>query len=72
MILPVEYPGGSYDIVLERGALARAAEYLPRTGKALIVTDDGVPAAYARPDRLCVSRLDDRGPSARGKNQEFG
>ena len=48
MILPVEYPGGSYDIVLERGALARAAEYLPRTGKALIVTDDGVPAAYAR------------------------
>ena len=48
MILPVEYLGGSYDIVLERGALARAAEYLPRTGKALIVTDDGVPAAYAR------------------------
>lgn len=48
MILPVEYPGGSYDIVLERGALARAAEYLPRMGKALIVTDDGVPAAYAR------------------------
>ena len=26
MILPVEYPGGSYDIVLERGALARAAD----------------------------------------------
>lgn len=48
MILPVEYPGGSYDIVLERGALARAAEYLPRTGKALIVTDDGVPSEYAR------------------------
>ena len=48
MILPVEYPGGSYDIVLERGALARAAECLPRTGQAMIVTDDGVPSDYAR------------------------
>ncbi len=61
MILPVEYPGGGYDIVLERGALARAAEYLPRTGKALIVTDEGVPADYARqiaavcPDSMVVT-----------------
>ena len=48
MILPVEYLGGGYDIVLERGALARAAEYLPQRGKALVVTDDGVPSDYAR------------------------
>ena len=48
MILPVEYPGGGYDIVLERGTLARAAEYLPQRGKALVVTDDGVPSDYAR------------------------
>ena len=32
MILPVEYPGGSYDIVLERGALARGAAATTRFG----------------------------------------
>ena len=48
MILPVKHGGGSYDIILERGALCRAAEYLPHTGRALVVTDDGVPAEYAR------------------------
>lgn len=48
MILPVKHSGGSYNIVLERGALERVAEYLPKTGKALIVTDDGVPQEYAR------------------------
>ena len=53
MILPVEYPGGGYDIVLERGALARAAEYLPRTGKALIVTDDG-PFRRAKKPRVWI------------------
>lgn len=48
MTIPVKHGGGSYDIVLERGALSRAAEYLPRCGRALIVTDDGVPPEYAR------------------------
>ena len=48
MILQVKSGASAYDIVLERGALNRLDEYLPRVGKALIVTDDGVPAAYAR------------------------
>lgn len=38
----------AYDIVLERGALKQLDAYLPRAGKALIVTDDGVPSQYAR------------------------
>ncbi len=48
MTIPVKHGGKGYDIVLERGALRRAAEYLPRTGRALVVTDDGVPPEYAR------------------------
>lgn len=48
MILQVKSGASAYDIVLERGALNRLDEYLPWAGKALIVTDDGVPAAYAR------------------------
>ncbi len=48
MILPVKHGGGGYDIVLERGALGHIADYLPRTGKALVVTDDGVPTEYVR------------------------
>lgn len=48
--LPVRFgnDSGSYDILLCRGALATAAEYLPQTGKALVVTDSGVPADYAK------------------------
>lgn len=37
----------SYDIVLERGALERAGEFMNLKRKVLIVTDDGVPAEYA-------------------------
>ncbi|MBE6661649.1 MAG: 3-dehydroquinate synthase [Ruminococcaceae bacterium] len=48
MKLPVKHSGGSYDIILERGALGHIGDYLPKTGKALVVTDDGVPTAYAR------------------------
>ena len=47
MILPVKHSGGGYDIVLERGALGHIADYLPQNGKALVVTDDGVPQEYA-------------------------
>ena len=36
-----------YDIVIERGALDRAAELLELDRKVLVVTDDGVPAEYA-------------------------
>ena len=37
----------SYDIVIERGALQKAGEYLNLDRKVLVLTDDGVPAAYA-------------------------
>ena len=39
---------GSYDIVLERGALERIDELCDSEKRALIVTDDGVPEEYAR------------------------
>lgn len=48
MIIPVKTPAGGYDIVLERGALANAAEYLPADKKAFVVTDDGVPGKWVR------------------------
>lgn len=37
-----------YDIVLERGVLSRADEYLKLDRKVLVVTDTGVPAEYAQ------------------------
>lgn len=37
----------SYDIIIEHGALQKAAEYLNLNRKILIVTDDGVPEVYA-------------------------
>lgn len=43
----MKYQEGGYEIVLERGALIRAGELLDLDRKVLIVTDDGVPAAYA-------------------------
>ena len=48
MILPVKTASGGYDIALVRGALSHLGDYLPHAGRALIVTDDGVPAEYAR------------------------
>ncbi|MDD6021333.1 MAG: 3-dehydroquinate synthase [Acutalibacteraceae bacterium] len=47
MIIPVKTENGGYDIILERGALSRAGEYLSLGRRVLIVTDDGVPAEYA-------------------------
>lgn len=47
MKIPVTHSGGSYDIVLERGAFEHLGDYLSRTGKVLVVTDDGVPTKYA-------------------------
>ena len=47
MILPVKTASGGYDIALARGALSHLGDYLPHAGRALIVTDDGVPAEYA-------------------------
>ena len=38
----------SYDIVVERGVLARAGEELDLSRRVLVVTDSGVPVQYAR------------------------
>ncbi len=48
MILPVKAGQTDYDIVIEPGCLKRAGELLDLNRKALIVTDDGVPAEYAK------------------------
>lgn len=42
----------SYDILVERGAIKKAAEHMNLKRKVLIVTDDGVPAEYAN----CVAK----------------
>ena len=46
-VLHMELGELGYDIVIERGALDRAAELLELDRKVLVVTDDGVPAEYA-------------------------
>ncbi|MBR5112575.1 MAG: 3-dehydroquinate synthase [Clostridia bacterium] len=38
----------SYDIIIEKGCLDKAGDYLPADRKALIVTDSGIPAEYAQ------------------------
>ena len=48
MIIPVNLGKDSYDIVLERGCIRRAGELLCLDRKVLVVTDDGVPEAYAQ------------------------
>lgn len=48
MIIPVKTSQGSYDIILERGALSKAGEYLNLNRRTLIVTDSGVPQEYAQ------------------------
>jgi len=47
MIIQMELGKDSYDIVLERGALDKAGSYLDLQRRVLVVTDDGVPEAYA-------------------------
>ena len=48
MIIRMNLGDDSYDIVVERGILARANEYLNLDRRVLVVTDSGVPAEYAR------------------------
>ncbi|MBE5784910.1 MAG: 3-dehydroquinate synthase [Clostridiales bacterium] len=45
--LRMELGKNSYDITVEGGSLQKAGKYLDLERKVLIVTDDGVPAAYA-------------------------
>lgn len=47
MRISIDVKGGSYDIILERGCLGKAAELINTDRKCLIVTDEGVPAEYA-------------------------
>ena len=47
MTLHVNLGENSYDIIIERGVLSKAGEYLDLDRKALIVTDTGVPARYS-------------------------
>lgn len=50
--LKIAYSGvegaNSYDIVVERGALEKANEYLNLNRRVLVVTDSGVPSIYAK------------------------
>ena len=48
MILSMQLGKDGYDIVIERGVLAKAGELLDLDRRVLIVTDDGVPSAYAQ------------------------
>ncbi|MCR5823583.1 MAG: 3-dehydroquinate synthase [Lachnospiraceae bacterium] len=43
----------SYDIIYEKGALSHLGDYLNTDRKALIVTDSGVPADYAKKAAAC-------------------
>ncbi len=47
MILPLSLGKRSYDIVVRRGVLHQAGEFLNLNRRVLIVTDDGVPQEYA-------------------------
>ncbi len=47
-VLHMDLGADSYDIVIERGALQKAGEYLDLDRKVLVVTDDGVPKQYAQ------------------------
>ncbi len=48
MIIPIKTSQGGYDIVLSRGVLSKAGEYLNLKRRVLIVTDDGVPEIYSK------------------------
>ncbi len=48
MEINVKTLSGSYNIYLERGALLKADKHLKLDRRVLIVTDDGVPEAYAK------------------------
>lgn len=48
MTLSVDLGPRSYDVIIERGCLAKAGEWLDLNRKVLIVTDSGVPAQYAQ------------------------
>ena len=48
MILSVNVNDFSYDIVIEKGCLLNAKDYLNLNRKVLIITDSGVPSRYSK------------------------
>lgn len=48
MIIPIHVKTGSYPIIIERGTLQKAKDFLDLDRKTLIVTDSGVPSQYAQ------------------------
>jgi len=48
MTIHMNLGSDSYDIIVERGIIANAGKYLNLNRRTLIVTDDGVPAEYAK------------------------
>lgn len=48
MIIPVKTSIGSYDVLIEKGALSNLCNYLNLERRVLIVTDNGVPFEYAQ------------------------
>lgn len=67
MVLRLELLEKSYDIVVERGALARVGELLRLDRRVLIVTDTGVPAVYAETvARQCAAPIIEIVPEGEG------
>ena len=48
MTIHINLNENSYDIIVEGGILADANKYFNLNRRVLIVTDDGVPAEYAK------------------------
>lgn len=56
MKLTMELGARSHDIIIKRGSLGRAGMLANLTGRVLLVTDDGVPAAYVNQVRQQCGR----------------
>ena len=48
MVIQMNLGADSYDIIVERGILAKAGESLDLNRRVLVVTDSGVPEEYAK------------------------
>lgn len=73
MVLRIELGARGYDIILERGCLRRAEDYLNLNRRVLIVTDEGVPEQW--PDRIearCANPLTVRVPSGEASKSLAG
>ncbi len=55
MKIPVKTSLGGYEIVLERGAISRAGEYLKLDRRVAVITDTGVPEEYSKTVADCCA-----------------